>query len=229
MDSSGDALDIAAPSSEVETSPDSFKKWKQTMEGMLDGERVEEDLPRELGIPVASLEAVDPATDVHSGGSGKPKPTRANVESEQLVDSDKARNPFKGSGSSAQSANTQDGNFSTTNEPVLRSASPSHLNPSLTSNVAIAQEQSQSSLDASTHPLRSDRTCIQPQSRDEHIGASNLSTQVSDHSFKATGTDSLPKEADDPELYGKMMAMQIFNEDEMHVCKGDVAAYLGGL
>lgn len=229
VDSGGDAPDIAAPSPEVETSPDSFRKWKQTMEGMLDGKRVEEDLPRELGIPVANLGAFDPSTDVPSGDSGKPKPTQANVGSGQLVDSAKVRNHFKGSGSTAQSAIAKDNNFSATDKPISTSAPLSRLNSSPTSNVAIAQEQSKSSLDAPTHPLRSDRTCIQPQSRDGHSGASDLSAQVSDHSFKATGTDFLPKEADDPELYGKMMATQIFDEDETHVRKGDVAAYLGGL
>jgi hypothetical protein len=56
------AISNAAPDEATDTatstndsSPEKFNQWRQTMEGLLDGQGIEEDLHRELGLSAASL------------------------------------------------------------------------------------------------------------------------------------------------------------------------------
>lgn len=46
---------IAGPAPDIDSSPERFRQWRQTMEGLLDGQGIEEDLHRELGLSAASL------------------------------------------------------------------------------------------------------------------------------------------------------------------------------
>jgi hypothetical protein len=208
--------DPAQALSGTDVPPDSFNDWKQTMEGMLDGERIEEDLHRELGIPVTCMGAL-PAVD-HASASLAQKPRSLIVEGGQLDD---GRGLKQNSEISPQSGIAIGDNGSTPTAPDGSVPRASHSDTPPPETMRISDSHSIPRRSSSHQPSPPGINAVSPPP-----GPQGNPSQLP---LPIAAPASLPKEAEDPELYGKMLATELYHEDETHIHKEDVAEYLGGV
>lgn len=203
----------------VNVSPDSFNDWKQTMEGMLDGERIEEDLHRELGIPVTSIGT--PSGKDLAAASLERKPGPLTAEGDERASFDQDRGLRQSAVSPVQFGIANDGNGSIPTGPVGSAPQTSHSESPAPESMGIP--------DSHSIPRRSSfHQASQPGSNAISPPLEPQENPIQLHSPIAA-PKALLNEAEDPELYGKMLATEIYHDNEAHIQKEEAAEYLGGV
>ncbi|KAJ9096382.1 hypothetical protein QFC21_005204 [Naganishia friedmannii] len=214
----------------LDSSPERFRQWRETMEGIIDGEGVENDLPRELGISAASLTLApvypvkQPPTEaqVHSTSfaphvSMDAKPTNGKTESAVT------NTVIPSSGDRRSSlASTQCYRVAGQTEEKIGLSVPKVV---LTTPENVRKEQDDA------FPLllkRGSLAIAQPKFAKRGISwgamAGTMNAASSDIQAHSDTVAS-----DELELQAKELAAEMFDGNEEHVPKDKVAEYLGGL
>jgi hypothetical protein len=189
---------LAVPAPDMDSSPERFKQWRQTMEGLLDGQRIEEDLHRELGLSPASL-SISAKPD-----NGRP-PTAAKIFPADL-----------GRGQSLRRTATDGSNNSSHRATASTDTGLPETDARMPRSAALQ-------VPANTVPISRDLSQNAPgMTGNEDTKVSNVSSRESlDVGSPSTNTEEL-------ELQGKILAAEMFDGDETHVKKEQVAKYIGG-
>lgn len=189
------------PSAALDSSPERFRQWKRTMEGLLDGQGIEEDLHRELGLSAASLSSF----------------VKGNTESTIPV---------------AQVAKVFPANLGRSQSVKRTETGGSHGSSALATPpegvVASEKDETGSHLSHSLQGPAGSISLSQPISLNGQGITVNEDIKALRASSSLTNFTSMSEDDDELELYGKTLAAEMYNGDETHVKKEQVAAYLGG-
>ncbi|KAJ9114332.1 hypothetical protein QFC22_005784 [Naganishia vaughanmartiniae] len=214
----------------LDSSPERFRQWKETMEEIIDGEGVESNLPRELGISAASMSLV-PVYHARQ----PPTESQGQFTSVGRHPSTELR-PTNGFKESAvfHSANPPSVDERTTllatRPSEVEDRTEEQIGQSLPNVTPSSFEKFHKEQDDDFPMMlkRGSLTIAQPSfvtrgvSWGAMAGTANAMAPDSQASLD-------PKAFDELELQGKELAAEMFDGNEQHVPKDKVAEYLGGL
>jgi hypothetical protein len=214
----------------LDSSPERFRQWRKTMEGIIDGEGVEKHLPRELGISAASL-TLAAASPVQESPIETLK-HRASLERQPPADTHLTNGTKEPIIINIANLTTSDRQLPLASTQPYRVASRTEEESGHTLSKGIPTDPRDFRGERDdAFPLllkRGSLAISQPSfpSRSISWGAMAGTSNVTASDDQAR---SMPRASVELDLQAKELAAGMFEGNEEHVPKDKVAEYLGGL